>query len=56
MFLTREQRYERYAAWCKMLGVEPASFDSWEYESKKIPEVHVSYSHTTSVGQQRSFA
>ncbi len=31
-----ELRYERYAAWCRMLGVSPAPFETWSREVAKV--------------------
>jgi hypothetical protein len=36
--MSAEQRYERYAAWCRILGVKPASIDTWRRETAKICE------------------
>jgi hypothetical protein len=38
--LTEDQRYERYKAWCQMLGVEPAGFYVWRSAVGKISERH----------------
>jgi hypothetical protein len=27
--LTVTERYERYAAWCRALGLQPATFQAW---------------------------
>ena len=32
-------RYERYAAWCQLLNVKPASFETWRREAERIPEL-----------------
>lgn len=38
--LSNDHRYERYAAWCKMLGVKPAPKDAWAREVAKISELN----------------
>lgn len=35
------RRYERYAAWCKRLGIEPASRSTWRGVLAKIPELKI---------------
>jgi hypothetical protein len=37
--LTLHERYSAYCAWCWMLKIDPASFDSWEYDSRKISDL-----------------
>jgi hypothetical protein len=36
---TEFQRYERYKAYCLLLGVQPAEFSTWRYESSRIPDL-----------------
>lgn len=40
MFETRQRRYERYRAWCSILGVAPAALKVWEKELRKISELN----------------
>jgi hypothetical protein len=35
-----ERRYERYTAFCQLLDIDPASFDTWRRETAKISENH----------------
>jgi hypothetical protein len=32
--------YERYAAWCGLVGVRAADFETWKKISRSIPSVH----------------
>ncbi len=36
--MTPADRYERYLAWCKILGAKPASFRVYLQEVAKVPE------------------
>ena len=45
MMPTERQRYERYAAYCLMLDVQPLEFAGWRKESAKIPEIRVSFDY-----------
>jgi hypothetical protein len=47
MFPTPKQRYDRYAAWCRLLEVEPLTFTGWLWQMAKIPE-HLPVSYSTS--------
>ncbi len=38
--MSEQKRYERYKAWCELLGVPAAPFAAWRHESAKIPELH----------------
>lgn len=38
MMPTERQRYERYAAYCLMLDVQPLEFAGWRKESDRIAE------------------
>ena len=38
MFPTLEERYERYAAWCLILRVQPASYERWRQLLGLVPE------------------
>ena len=39
--MSDEKRYERYKAWCQMLGVPAADFQTWYFEAMKIPELRI---------------
>jgi hypothetical protein len=34
-----EKRYERYAAWCMILGMKAVTFEVWRREAAKIPDL-----------------
>jgi hypothetical protein len=44
--MSTSDRYERYAAWCKLLGVKPAEFDTWAREVGKITDFPAGYRET----------
>ena len=48
-------RYERYAAWCRILAIEPAAFHVWRRESLKIPDIRYG-SHVVQIWDALSFA
>jgi hypothetical protein len=33
-----DRRYRRYVLFCRLLQIEPLSFDDWLRENSKIPE------------------
>jgi hypothetical protein len=40
-FDSPSRRYERYAARCKLLGMEPATFNTWRGVLAGIPELKI---------------
>jgi hypothetical protein len=32
----QQKHYDRYTAWCRLLGIPPAPFDTWHRETAKI--------------------
>ena len=51
MMPTERQRYERYAAYCLILDVQPLEFAGWRKESAKIPEIRISFDyHLNGIG------
>jgi hypothetical protein len=38
IILSVYKKYERYAAWCQMLGIVPAELEQWQKENARISE------------------
>lgn len=48
--LTEWQRYQRYRAWCLLLGANPATFERWRRETERIYENFVIDGYNGGVG------
>jgi len=41
IFPSPSLRYERYVAWCRLLAISPATYNTWRGVLAKIPELKI---------------